>query len=211
MTRFKTVHYKNLVLTVFLLFIASALSDCAFLRVHDKYFNNKPVIEKIIKPHVKPLKVNSIGIFNFNHSTKINDIGYNFSEKIHKRLLKYHFVNQLILTGIDSISEIDSVNIGKRKDYDLILLGCIDELSYGGLTDCSKVDISLKIIDVRTNIILCYIRGHIDRGYEKSFDKIFLKKESKESPSPYKLADVVLDGLVDTLIKDYFSWELTKE
>jgi TolB-like protein len=103
------------------------------------------------------------------------------------------------LTGIMPENIQDAMEVSREKGYDLILLGSVNEYYYGGLSSASKVSISVRVIDVRTESTLGDIVGIMKDRYEERFDYIFYKRESREATSPSLLAAKVMEKILNEI------------
>ena len=185
---------------VFLLILPFFISNCTSLKSQSRGYD-RPDIEIIIESEPKKIKAASIGIFDFNNPTELIDLGCGLAQLAHKHLLKNSFIQLVELTRMYPGNVEDAIKIGRNKGYDLIFLGYINDFFYGGLSANSKVDISIRVIDVRTKVTLWYITGHMEGQYKKLTDYILFVKDSKEAPSPYLLCSVVMNELLNILTK----------
>jgi len=83
--------------------------------------------------------------------------------------------------------------------YDLILVGYISDIFYGGISTSSKISISIRIIDVKTKVTLWYAKGHMEGQHEEPVDHIFYVKESKAAPFPSELGGLLVKELLNKI------------
>lgn len=187
---------SSVILAASLLFFAMAFAACDSLKT-SIYGYGPPVLEIVIKPDFEKIKGLSIGIFNFNNRDRSDKLGHAFAQFSQRHLLEHKFMEVVDLTGILSEGIQDAIEVGRNKGYDLILLGSVNEYYYGGLSADSKVSISIRIIDVRTEAVLGYVTGRMEGRYKERFDFIVYKKDSKEAPSPSLLGAKVMQEILN--------------
>jgi hypothetical protein len=158
-----------------------------------------PVLKIIIKPDFKNIRGISIGIFNFNNCDRSDILGHAFAQYSRRHLLEHKFMQVVGLSGIMPENVQDAIEVGRSEGYDLILTGYVSEYYYGGLSSDSRVSVSIRIIDVRTEAILGYINGRIEGRYEERFDYIVYKKESREAPLPSLLGAKVIEKILNEI------------
>ena len=101
-------------------------------------------------------------------------------------------------TPASSIPE--AIELAKQDDNDLVLLGYVNSFLDGGLTSNSVVDLSIKIIDVRTRTTIWYLHGQMKGKPGKSIDFLFFKPEKGKAVSPHLLSRRLLHAMIDTLL-----------
>jgi len=189
---------SGIILAASLLLFAVVFGACDSLQssIHEE---TPPVLKIIIKPDFKNIRGTSIGIFNFNNCDRSNKLGHAFAQYSRRHLLERKFMKVVDLTGIMPENIQDAMEVSREKGYDLILLGSVNEYYYGGLSSASKVSISVRVIDVRTESTLGDIVGIMKDRYEERFDYIFYKRESREATSPSLLAAKVMEKILNEI------------
>lgn len=190
----------GVILVLSLLFITLAFNGCDSLKTSIQG-DKPPVIETVVKPDFDNIKGSSIGIFNFNNCDNSDKLGLAFAEFTRKYFLEHKFMKLIDLAGIMPEGIKDAVEIGRNMGYDLILLGSLNEFFYGGLSADSRVAVSVRVIDVRTESLIGHISGSMEGRHKDRFDYIFYKKESSEAPSPNLLAAKVMQEILNSLIQ----------
>ena len=182
--------------TIFLL-IAFFYGCATFKQQPDIYVG--PHVKVIIKPDMEKIQASSIGIFNFSHTTNLDNLGYALAQFSQKELLTRRFVKLIELTGTEAINVEDAIGTGRERGYDLILLGKVIKFFHGGVSYTSKVAVSIKIIDVKTGATLWFITGRMEGRYLKHTDYLLFSKPGRETPSPMVMCTLIMNKLLEEL------------
>lgn len=183
------------ILTAFILLLALNLQGCSMLQYHSKTYN-RPFVNVIIKHDVEDIHAAKIGIFDFGHSAKLEGLGASLAQITRNYLLSNKVIGQIELIGKQAETDDHCIQIGKTMGYDLIFIGHINDIFYGGINSNSRISISIKIIDVQNKTILWYSKGDMEAEYEELADYIFFIKGSRPAPFPSELGGVLINALL---------------
>jgi len=183
---------SRLILTSFVLFLIFSLQNCMTLIHH-------PQTNVIIKHNLEDLQASSIGIFDFGHSAELKGLGSGFAQFTKDYLLSKKFIRLIELVEKRAGTVDQCIKIGREMGYDLILVGYITEIFYGGISTNSKISISIRIIDVRTKVTLWYAKGYLEGQYEEPADYIFFINGSKAAPFPSELGGLLVKELLNEI------------
>ena len=192
-------HSQLFFIWFFTLFLFFFLPSCTPISMESRILSD-PKIEIIVKPMFKDSYVSNIGVFDFRSDKRLGNLGQSLAANVAKHLVTKQSAEGIELAGPYNDEKEDPIDIGERKGYELILLGYINDFFYGGLIGDSRVDISLRMIDVQTRMTLSYVRGEIDAPYIESTDCLFIKIRSQEPPPPDVLSAELIKKLVDALM-----------
>jgi hypothetical protein len=183
---------KKLYRLVFILFLIFSLQNC---------ITSKPDLQTnvIIKHNLEDIQISSIGIFDFSYSSQLQGLGTSLAQITKDYLLSKKFIRQIELVGKRAGTIDQCIKIGSKMGYDLILVGYISDIFYGGISTSSKISISIRIIDVKTKVTLWYAKGHMEGQHEEPVDHIFYVKESKAAPFPSELGGLLVKELLNKI------------
>ena len=178
-----SIKLKLATATIFL-FCSLFLTGCMTLFNSNANQYDGPYVRLIIKPDIKKICASSIGIFSFEYLQTNNVLGDSFAQYVHDYCLEHQFTRLVALMNLGTAGRTikDSIAIGKKTGYDLILVGSINKFFDGGLSCHSKVSISFKIIDSHTNTTLWYVKGYMEGRHEKVYDYLFFLKKARKHP-----------------------------
>jgi len=137
-----------------------------------------------------------LGIFDFINPTRIEDLGYHCALRAHRALLQSRFFESIERVHQEFCGLEEAVSIGQALDYDLILIGEVEEFTYGGVNADSAVTISLRILAPYADETIWYLVGSRDNRPKKFLDFILVWRESEEAVSPYLLTDKLIDEMI---------------
>ncbi len=152
-----------------------------------------------IKHNLEDIQASSIGIFDFGHSSQLQGLGTSLAQITTDYLLSKKFIRQIELVEKRAGTVDQCIKIGSKMGYDLILVGYISDIFYGGISTSSKISISIRIIDVRTKVTLWHANGHMEGQQEELADYIFFIKESKAAPFPSELGGLLVKELLNEI------------
>ncbi|MDY7032275.1 MAG: hypothetical protein SVY10_10285 [Thermodesulfobacteriota bacterium] len=187
--------FSLLLLACLLLLLPNCTSVSSESRI-----NSEPEIEIIVKPRLKEIEIANIGIYYFNSSSRYGNLGSILAKHVRMHLQTLQLMRGVELAGSYNDEDEDPIEIAQQKGYNLILLGYIHEFFYGGLIGDSRVDISMRIIDVQTKATLSYVRGEIDAPYVQSTDCLFFRVKTQEPLPPDVLSVKLIEKLVNVLM-----------
>jgi hypothetical protein len=167
--------------------------------IHHPQTYNRPFINVITKHNLEDIQASSIGIFDFGHSAKIKGLGAGFAQFTKDYLLSKKFIRLIELVNKRAGTVDQCIKISREMGYDLILVGHITEIFYGGINTNSKISISIRIIDVRTKVTLWYAKGYMEGQYEEPADYIFFINGSKAAPFPSELGGLLVKELLNEI------------
>ena len=188
----------RLIPSAFILFLIFNLQNCMFFKHHLQTYN-RPFVNVIIKHNIEDIQASNIGIFDFGHSAGLKELGGSFAQFTKDYLLYKKSIRLIELVGKKAGTIDECIKTGRKMGYDLILVGYITEMFYGGISANSKISISLRIIDVRNKVTLWYAKGHMEGQYEEPVDYIFFIKESKEAPPPHELGGLLVKEMLNEI------------
>ena len=175
-----------------------ALNGCA----HDKNAReqrSEGAVEVVIKPDGTLPDNLRLGIFNFVDATQIKGLGSSLAQQVYQMLLQARFVHQIERIDKDVSSLEWALDAGKDHGYDLIVVGEVNDFTYGGLSADSKVSLSLRILDPPADVTLWYVIGTMADEPEHFLDYLLFWRTSKEATSPYHLSSVLIEEMVGVI------------
>ena len=168
----------------------------------------KPLINVYIQPEYQDVRATTIGILNFNGFEK-GDVGAALAKNACDYLKKYEYIKSVNLLTKYPLNIEEAVKAGKDNQNNFILYGHVDEFVHGGSTSDSRVAMTIKIIDVRTERTLWYVEGSMNGEHQEYTDYFFYSKESAPAPSGYRLCSIVLEEILFVITKSkpkYFKY-----
>jgi tetratricopeptide (TPR) repeat protein len=199
--------------TIICFLLLVALAGCAGKQLRIPYFHRGPAGANLAMPplpehimrraEVEKHTTAQIGVFRFaDLGTNIN-VGYTAAGMLYQALLE-HNTFSAISSEIDSQSSdpATQLDIAKQKGYDLMITGRVLQYMDGTLYQESRVDLEMKVYDVKTAEYIWYATAtEVDKPIPYK-DYYIFKKKGQEPVRP----SILIKRNIAKFI-NLFTWE----
>ena len=189
------VKHRSMLRSGSLLILLLVIAGCAH-RTPSPGQRNEGAVEIITKSEGVLLRDLRLGIFDFIDATHIKGLGSDLAQQVYQLLLKEHFVHQIERVDKDVSTLAWALDVGRERGYDLVLVGEVREFMYGGLSAHSRVSLSLRMVDPKSDGVLWYIIGTMADEPQTFVDYLLFWRTSKEAASPYHLSNLLIKEMV---------------
>ncbi|MFH0728850.1 MAG: hypothetical protein V2B19_21255 [Pseudomonadota bacterium] len=162
--------------------------------------NKEPYIHVVKETQLAGVTASRMGIFYFANAFHGEKVGYDVANIAVDHLMSHHFVQNVALTPPAVFDDKLAVKMAVDKQYDIILIGRVDDFYEGGISSDSRVAVSIKILNVRSGQLLWYLTGAIQGKGTDTEDYFLFEKKGCPAPSAYSLVVKLLEAMLNEVI-----------